>query len=53
MIKYPKSARSKDCLEEYKESVEFDFSGSRGTAIPSEIKKELKDFSDLIEEKKK
>jgi len=51
--KYPKSARSKDCLEEYIESVEFDFSGSRGTAIPSEIKKELKDLSDLLEEKKK
>ncbi len=51
--KYPKSGRSKDCLEEYIESVEFDFSGSRGTAIPSEIKKELKDLSDLLEEKKK
>jgi hypothetical protein len=40
-------------LKEYIESVEFDFSGSGGMAIPSEIKKELKDLSELLEEKKK
>jgi hypothetical protein len=50
--KYPKSPRSKDCLDEYIESVEFDFSGSRGTAVPSEIRKEIKDLENLIMDKK-
>ncbi len=51
--KYPQTPIAKECLKEYTESVEFDFSGSGGMAIPSEIKKELKDLSDLLEEKKK
>jgi hypothetical protein len=51
--KYPRTTIAKECLKEYTESVEFDFSGSEGMAIPSEIKKELKDLSDLLEDKKK
>lgn len=51
--KYPKNPVAKKCLEEYIESVEFDFSGSGGMAIPTEIKKELKDLSNLLDEKKK
>jgi hypothetical protein len=51
--KYPRTPIAKECLKEYIESVEFDFSGSGGMAIPSEIKKELKDLSELLEDKKK
>lgn len=51
--KYPRNPIAKDCLNEYIESVEFDFSGSGGMAIPSEIKKEIKDLTDLLEIKKK
>lgn len=46
--RYPKSPRAKDCLKEYEESVEFDFSGSRGTEIPADVSKELRDLKALI-----
>ncbi|MGE3608365.1 MAG: hypothetical protein AB7I27_02165 [Bacteriovoracaceae bacterium] len=42
---------AKKCFEEYKESIEFDFSGSSGTHIPEDLKKELDDFSKLINKK--
>lgn len=51
--KYPKSSVAKECLNEYKESVEFDFSGSGGTSIPPEIERELRQLNQLIEQKKK
>jgi hypothetical protein len=46
--KYPKSPIARECLNEYKESVEFDFSGSGGTSIPPEIEKELRQLNQLI-----
>lgn len=46
--RYPKSPWAKDCLKEYQESVEFDFSGSRGTEIPEDVSVELKSLKDLI-----
>ncbi|MFP5459623.1 MAG: hypothetical protein ACLGG7_12875 [Bacteriovoracia bacterium] len=46
--RYPKSAIAKSCFEEYKESVEFDFTGSAGTQIPADIQRELKDLEKLI-----
>lgn len=46
--RYPKHPIAKDCFNEYKESVEFDFSGSGGTDIPEEVKKELDELAKLI-----
>lgn len=49
--KYPKNPIAKDCLLEYKESVEFDFTGSSGTNIPKDVEKELRDYEALIKTK--
>lgn len=46
--RYPKSKRAKDCLKEYEESIEFDFSGSRGTEIPEDVTKELSELKALM-----
>lgn len=46
--RYPENPIASKCLEEYKESVEFEFSGSSGTHIPSEIKKELEDMKNRL-----
>jgi len=48
ILKYPKSSIARECLNEYKESIEFNFSGSRGTDIPADIKDELKRFENLL-----
>ena len=45
---YPKHPIAKKCLEEYEESVEFDFSGSGGTHIPPEVIEELESLRGLI-----
>ncbi len=44
---YPKHPMARECLKEYKESVEFDFSGSGGAHIPQEVEAELKKFKEL------
>lgn len=49
--RYPKSAIARKCLEEYRDSVEFEFSGSSGTNIPQDIKKELNDLESQIKKK--
>ncbi len=49
--RHPSSPIAKKCFEEYKESVEFDFSGSAGTSIPSDVQKELSDLAKLIKSK--
>ncbi len=46
--RYSKLPIAAQCLEEYRESIEFDFSGSAGTEIPSDVKKELLDLEQLI-----
>lgn len=51
--KYPRHPVAKECLEEYRESVMFDFTGSSGTSVPSELEKELKDLNELVKPKKK
>jgi hypothetical protein len=48
---YPKNPTAKKCLEEYKDSVEFEFSGSAGTSIPKDVQKELDDLEKLIKTK--
>jgi len=50
--KYSKHPVAKECLEEYKESVEFDFTGSGGTSIPKEIARELEELEKLVYPKK-
>lgn len=46
--KYPHHPAAKECLTEYKESVEFDFSGSAGTMIPPEVQEEIDEFDKLL-----
>lgn len=46
--RYPKNPIAKKCFEEYKESVEFDFSGSSGTDIPEDVKAELEELKAKI-----
>lgn len=50
--KYSKRPIAKECLAEYKESVEFDFTGSSGTSIPAEVEKELNELNQLVSPKK-
>jgi len=50
IVRYPKNPIAKECFDEYKESIEFNFSGSRGTDIPPEIKKELEKLESLIKQ---
>lgn len=49
VIRYPKSQIARKCFESYKESIEFEFTGSSGTDIPSEIDQELKSLDKLIQ----
>ena len=49
--RFPAHAVARDCLDEYRESVEFDFSGSSGTHIPQDVKKELDGLEKLIKKK--
>lgn len=46
--RYSKDPVAKKCLEEYQESIEFEFSGSSGSHIPEEILQELKELKQLI-----
>ena len=39
---------AKKCYDEFKDSVEFEFSGSSGTHIPAEMKDELNELKALI-----
>jgi len=50
---YPKHKMAKECLKEYRESIEFDFSGSSGTDIPEEVEREFNGLKKLIENPKK
>jgi hypothetical protein len=50
--KYSKHPVAKECLEEYRESVEFDFTGSGGTSVPKEIARELEELEKLVYPKK-
>lgn len=46
--RYPKSTVAPKCFKELKENTEFEFSGSAGTNIPEDLKKELRDLEALI-----
>lgn len=48
MRKYPAHPIAHQCYEEYKESVEFEFTGSGGTDIPDEVMKELQEYKRLL-----
>jgi hypothetical protein len=49
--RYPKSAIAPKCFAEYKESMEFQFTGSRGTELPAEVERELDHLESLIKKK--
>lgn len=51
--KYPSHPIAKKCMSEYLESIQFEFSGSSGTHIPDDIKKELDDLDSLIKKNEK
>jgi hypothetical protein len=46
--RYPTNPIAKKCLSEYEESINFEFSGSSGTHIPDDVKKELEDLKSLL-----
>ena len=46
--KYPKSPYARKCYQEYADSIEAGYSGSSGTDIPDEEKKELNKLKALI-----
>jgi hypothetical protein len=48
ILKYPSHPMAINCLEEYKESVTFEFSGSSGTHIPKEILSEIEQLESFI-----
>lgn len=50
--KYPSDPVAKKCFEEYEESMNFEFSGSSGTHIPEDVKKELDELRMLVNQKK-
>ncbi len=49
--RYPTHPVAVKCLAEYKEDVEFEYSGSSGTHIPKEIQFEIKRLESLINKK--
>lgn len=53
IIRYPTDPYAKECFKEYKESIEFEFSGSRGTDIPAEVLQELNELEKMLPKKKK
>ena len=42
MLIYTQDPYAKKCYQEYREYVEFSYSGSQGTDIPPDIQQELK-----------
>lgn len=49
--RYPKHPVTRKCLDEYRESIEFEFSGSSGVHIPQDIRNELQNLNQLIKQK--
>jgi len=49
--RYPANPVARMCLDEYKDSVEFEFSGSGGTNIPKDIQNELDGLEKIIKTK--
>ncbi len=49
--KYPTHSVAKKCLEAYRESMEFEFSGTSGTHLPEDIKRELEELGKLVRKK--
>lgn len=48
MNKYPQSPYAKKCFNEFKQSINFSFSGTRGTDIPKDLRDELNKFKKKI-----
>jgi hypothetical protein len=48
MIHYPTTAIAKKCFMEYEDIIKTSFSGSAGMDIPGDVKKELKNFSERV-----
>lgn len=48
IVKYPSSPYAKKCYQEYADSVEAGYSGSGGTDIPAEEKRELSRLKSLL-----
>jgi len=48
LTNYNKDPFARRCYDEYKNHVLFSFTGSRGTELPEDIKKELQDFDNLL-----
>ncbi|MDH5328077.1 MAG: hypothetical protein OEZ68_19340 [Gammaproteobacteria bacterium] len=51
MLEYSRHDYARKCFEEYKESVEFSYSGSIGTHIPQEVQQELNRLKAIVHSK--
>ncbi|MCO4792259.1 MAG: hypothetical protein KC493_01005 [Bacteriovoracaceae bacterium] len=49
IVKYPKSTFASKCYKEYEQNVIFGYSGSGGTSIPEEEKKELQRLKKILQ----
>jgi hypothetical protein len=48
MLKYTQHYMAKQCFDEYNEYITFSYSGSLGTEIPEEERRELKQLRDIV-----
>jgi len=48
IVKYPNSPVAKKCFGEYKDAIEFSYSGSKGTDIPDDIQEDLNNLQALV-----
>ncbi|MBL7665804.1 MAG: hypothetical protein JNM93_11775 [Bacteriovoracaceae bacterium] len=46
--KYPNHPRAKDCYQEYKDIIEFEFTGSGGTYVPEDLQLELDELKKIL-----
>lgn len=49
ITKYPHSSFARQCLQEYRESIEFGYTGSGGTDIPQDEMDKIKAFEAIIQ----
>lgn len=49
ITKYPTAPIARECFKEFKTQLIFGYTGSRGTSIPPEVKRDLNELKKLIE----
>lgn len=49
ITQYPKAPIAKQCYKEFKDQIVFGYTGSRGTDVPPEVKRDLNELKKLLE----